>query len=352
MAVYDSVGNYILFETGSNQSTRTWWRSENSGRDTTGPRVLEKLKYTILKNPPNTVRLLRQNYLTSEYTVKVGTRLYAIDPVIYSELIASLALVPVYTLAQLQTRIAEIRVLTNTSAPLSVQLAEVPLSQYRKRYTYLTSESPQTQTTKKTHYDFIYKVGNLISSAYLDTVIQPYKDMYPTAYFATPQFLYVTPNEGIFGNTKIQGLYPGASADIFGTPLLAIANLVASRTGAIIPYTPIFAYFSPASDRANGGMYTAKTGLVLGFDSRFPLNPINAEFRDLLTLNSELIFVPIQTRLEQVTYVDYPPNSAINLKVTNGGKTDQSTFNAAVQKINIGMTNSKSVALTIPTFTF
>jgi hypothetical protein len=418
MAVYDSLGNYILFETGSRQPTRTWNRSESSGRDTTGPRVLEKLKYTVLKNPPNTFRksAINLNHLSTQFTVVVNGRTYAIDAAIFAELSASLLLNPVYSLSELKSRIAEVRVLTQTLAPLSVQLENVPLSQYLKRYAYLSTDSPPAKTNEQEQFDFSYRVGDLISTPYLDLILQYYKNLYPTAYFATAQYLNVCPNTGRSSRPiKVRDLYPGGDADRFGTTLLSVANLSAHRIQVEIPYVAMLAYFSPASNRANGGKFTSKTGLILGFDYRFPLvastiaagenaiaharekvkkaqrllnnaigpaatqlaqqfllaaeqvllSVIAAAAVDLQTelvsisnlmafleLNGELIFVPIQTRLEQVSYVDYPPGTNLDLRATNGGENDNSTFNLKVQQFNVGMANSKSIARTTPAFIF
>ena len=418
MAVYDALGNYILFETGSRQPTRTWNRSESSGKDTIGPRVLEKLKYTVLKNPPSTLRksTIKLDHLSRQFTVVVNGRTYAIDTAIFAELSASLALNPVYSLSELRTRIAEVRVLTQTSAPLSVQLKNVPLSQYMKRYTYLSTDSPPLKTTEQEQFDFSYRVGDLISTPYLDLILQYYKNLYPTAYFATAQYLKVCPNTGrSSGPIKVRDLYPGGDADRFGTTLLSVANLSAHRIQVEIPYVAMLAYFSPASNYANGGKFTSKTGLILGFDYRFSLvasaiaagetaiahasqkvkkaeklldNAIGsaatqvaqqllmaaqqvllavtqAAAVDLQTelvsisnlialaeLNGELIFVPIQTSLEQVSYLDYPPGTNLDLRATDGGEDDNSTFNLKVQHFNIGMANSKSIARITPAFIF
>jgi len=355
MAVCDSVGNYILFETNSRQPTRKWARAETSGTDSIGPRVREKLKFTVLKNPASTIKGPLTSCLSGAYRVQVGVRLYAIDPAIYSALKASLDISPATTLGELQARIAEVRVQTNTRPSLATQLADVPLSQYRKRYTYATADSVNEGKGERIAFDFGYTVGALVYNSIIDQVIQStIKPLYPESYIATPQFLYVAPNLGCGGATQIKNMYPGGTADRFGTPLLSSANISDFRRNNVgSPYYPMLVFLTPANDRAHGGIYVAKAGVLIGFDARFTTT--DQDLKPLLAANSELIFVPVLTRLEQVTYLDYPPGMGINLEATNGGSDLQSSFtafNATVLQSYVAATVNKALKFRPAPFRF
>jgi len=350
MAVCDSLGNYILFQTGSRNPTRTWARADSSGTDTTGPRVNEKLKFTVLKNPPSTVQAPVRSRLTTSFTVAIGSRLYAIDPAIYDALLASLVTRPVSSLAQLQERIKEIRVLTGTPPPLAVQLVDIPLSQYKKRYTYKTTESPAGQVEERTKYDFGYKTGSLVNLALaplINVILTINRVKYPSLYFAPPQFVSVVGNGGCFiTNTQIRDLYPNGKADIFGTPLLSKQNLDAFQNNSLIQFASVFAYFLPASNRAYGGKFRARAGLMLGFDTRLSFSSSTA-FAKLLADNSELIFIPIMSTIEQLSHINFPMGMGLDLRLVDGRSNgDLELFGEFVNQINVGMTNNKGLSFT------
>jgi hypothetical protein len=348
MSVCDSVGNYILFETGSRQPTKRWVRAESSGTDTCGPRVHEKLKYTVLKNPPATVKGVIKSCLTTSYTIRVGKRLYAIDPTIYTELTASIAANPVNSFEELQARIKLVRIQTNHLSSIGVQLSNVPLSQYRKRYTYASTLPPEEAKGERKAFDFGYVTGSLINSPTLEFLIDSFRAKYPNALFAKPQFIYAKPNEGCeYKPMKIKDLYPGGAADRFGTPLLSIDNLNAFRENTLIQYKAMFVFLSPDSNRASGGKYYSKTGVVIGFDSRIFTPP---SLVGEIAANSELIFVAVQSRIQKIFYSDYPPGIGLELKATNGGSDNPDEFEHFVLRNTVGMNNSKQLAYTASPF--
>ena len=350
MAVCDSLGQYILFQTGSRNPPRSWARANSSGTDTLGPRVNEKLKYTVLKNPPSTVRASVQSRLTASFTVQVGSRLFAIDPAIYDALLASLKTRPVSSLTQLQERIKEMRVQTGTQPPLAVQLIDVPLSQYKKRYTYKTTESPAGQIEERVKYDFSYRTGSLVNlelAPLVNVIMTINRVKYPTLYFASPQFISVVGNGGCFINqTQIRDLYPNGKADIFGTPLLSKQNLEAFYGNRVIQFASVFAYFLPASNRAYGGKFRARAGLLLGFDTRLSFSSDSA-FGNLLADNGELIFIPIMSTIEQLSHLDYPMGMGLDLRLVDGRSNgDLELFGEFVNQINVGMVNNKGLSFT------
>ena len=354
MAVCDSTGNYILFGTGSRQPTRTWTRAETSGTDTTGPRVREKLKYTVLKNPPSTVQGRNKSCLTDAFTIQVGGRLYAIDPAIYAPLSASLAVDPVATLPELQARIAEIRTQTGTTPPLAVQLASIPLSQYKKRYTYKATESPAKPSGETTAFSFGYRTGELIQAPYsysefvvkiLFDFIIPYINDF---HFEHGQYIHVVKNGGCYtGNTTIQDLYPDASSDRFGTPLLSQKNMIPFRNGQpYIQYSDVFVFLAPSNNRNNGGKFTSRVGIMLGYDlSLMPVPTIPgstyANFYNEIKANSELIFIPVISFDERISYINYPPVLGLNLRAVDGSSGDIKDFKNFVESLKVGSANNK-----------
>jgi hypothetical protein len=353
MAVFDSDGNYILFATGSRQPTRTWARADTSGTDTTGPLVHTKLKYYVLKNPPNTVHAKTKSCLSTAFTIKVNRRDYAIDPNIYDALIASIAASPVISFEQLKERIAQVRAATNKPPPIGIQLQDVPLSQYKKRYTYLTSDSKAPVLEERIHYDFAYRMGILLGdSPSLQAALVILKAQFPTAYFGKPQFFYVTPNVQCYSNLRVRDLYPGGAADLFGTPLLSTGNLSSSKFNLIFPYYPMYIHISPESDRADGGVFPSQIGLLLGYDSRLtvpidPRFPFLPELAELMKTNSELVFIPILSRVEEVTYQNYPPSMGIHLfKASDSAET----FNTYVNSSRKGLSNNKTIAFSTQTY--
>ena len=325
MAVCDSVGTYILFATGSKAPTRTWPRAETSGRDVCALRSHEKLKYTVLKNPPSTVRGT-SSCLTKRYTITIGSTIYAIDPVIYDALKDSLAASPVTTLGGLQERIAEVRLETNNPPPLSVQLKDVPITQYTKRYEYDSSTTEtklDAESTPTKSYDFPYIVGNMIDATFLlqQPALSEFAAQFGTnsdARFSKAQFVYVSSNSKCVKSTTIADFYPGGTADRFGTPILALLNLIQFRnTGVKNPYYPIIAYISAASSDTRNGTYPPKGGILFGLDNPSVLP--NQTIKDLVAANSQLIFIPVQTKLEQISDILYPPRMGITILLTNGG---------------------------------
>jgi len=282
--------------------------------------------------------------------VNVGGRLYAIDPAIYQPLKESLDTQPVFSLSQLQTRIAAVRAATQTLPALGIQMKNIPLSQYRKRYTYLTTDTPIRATGERVAFDYGYTIGGLVSTPLIDATIEYFRPFYPMSFIGTPQFINVVSNTGCqLGNLRIRDLYPGGDADRFGTPLLSLANLTAFRIGALLPFVPMLIYLSPASDRATGGIFPARTGLLLGFDTRFP---VGSDLAALMLTNSELIFVPVTTLLDQVTYVNYPPGMGLQLKKTNGRNLSPTFFDQMVARSAVGNRNTKGVFFTPPPYLF
>lgn len=350
---FDSDGNYILFSTGSSYPSRTWSRAETSGTDTTGPLVHAKLKYYVLKNPPNTAKATTKSCLSSAFTIKVNRREYAIDPAIFDALQASIAASPVKSVEQLKERITQIRAATNKPPPINIQLQNVPLSQYKKRYTYLATDSKAPVLEERIAYDFAYRMGIFVGdSPSLQAAIAILKAQFPTAYFGAPQFFYVTPNVQCYSNLRVRDLYPGGAADLFGIPLLSTGNLEASKKNVVFPYFPMYIHISPESDRADGGVFPSQIGLLLGYDSRLavpidPRFPFLPELAELMKTNSELVFIPILSRLEEVTYQSYPPSMGVHLlKASDSAET----FNTYVNASRKGLSNNKTIAFSAQTY--
>ena len=344
MSVCDSVGNYILFQTGSLNPTRNWSRAETSGNDVCAPRAHEKLKYVVLKNPPSTVQV-KTSALTAAYTVSVGKATYAIDPAIYAALNAYLLVHPAYSYTDIQARIKDVRAASGILPTLAVQLESIPITQYRTRRTYATGEIvPLPPIPKK--FGFPYTIGGELDASSLVENVGSYFTTYANSVrYDKAHFLYVTKNVSCVKETKIQNLYPSKESDIFGAQLLSPANLRNFNAGSPIQFVPMLAYFSATNDRASGGLYRPRLGILFGVDltlhTTIPIYMI-----PLFQANSELAFIPIETDLEYTQNDDFAVGASVNFQFTDGaGALSAAEVQTRIKKLGLNvLQNLKSVA--------
>jgi hypothetical protein len=153
MHAFNSEGNYVLFETGSPEPTRTWSREVyNCEKQCTNCPITraiptpipfaEKLKYVVLKNPPSTARPKQAGWVSKENTILLNNVLYKVDPLVFPYLAAF----SIQTCADLTKAIAEIRRVRNFQVPIGVKLAPVPLVQKVVKRVYLAGNDTKPQT--------------------------------------------------------------------------------------------------------------------------------------------------------------------------------------------------------------
>lgn len=370
MTTCNSVGNYILFRTGSSVPTRIGSRFESCGQEYYSALVAKKRKYYILKNPPNTIQLPIKSCLTTSFTITVGKRIYAIDPVIYDTLTASLALNPVYTLDQLQQQIKLARIATGTLPPMSVQLAQVPISDLYRRYTYNYGPSQNLKMSDLTKpvYSYPFKMGFRTDLAFLS-------DSSYLEYFGAKldveysRFIQISNNilnnlscENAGTSNTILQFYPGGISDVFGTTILTKHNYDAFNNGTKIAFEPIFVYIQPESNIKHGGHNIPISGIISGIDLSIS-NDIDTELsckvfnefsqtgesystENALKKYSEIVFTPIKTDLQRIDNLDYYFGMGFNVVLTDGGFTSIAALETLLSKVTKDQ-NTKLISHTI-----
>lgn len=391
------AGRYMLFSTNSTEPTRKWNRANSSGRSICCARkpcndlLNEKLKYTVLQykqnNNGNGIDTQTQNYVNfssfisgiqdrnytrhSSNTIQIGNRLFYIHPDIIEYV--KVYIQENYTKEQIKNlsidTIRKIVVLLkqkyNLSIPKEVLLRDVPLSQFKNRYTYLSSNNNwKNDPIQKTEiyknplsFDIPYKVGAFITDS---TILAPFKNnqehnifsilynlSFKNLYIASNdiQFLYVIQNNTCTYTGISDYLFPPqtdeemiTSASFWGSTILSkqtIENFVYKNIKSI---DPIFVIIQPGSWKVNCGKYYAKVGVLLSLYT-FVLNNSTA-FKQyykylypddtdeelqieydlylsrVLTLtknNSELVFIPIQTQLGLLNNIKYQVGYGVNI---------------------------------------
>jgi hypothetical protein len=337
---YDSLSQYILFSSGSSAKTREWSRYEGLSCGNQ-----EKLKYTILKNPPATVVTPVVGCASRATTVDVAGRTYAIDPSIFQALQQSLQVAPVSTLNELQARIAEIRVLVNRPAPLPVQLQNSPLARYKQRTTYLAGASKWPDVVRPIARNFQFKVGAPIDIPLASfPPIALYQEFFFKRKFIlqNAQYVYVANNDGCGYTGKIDDIYTTASRS---------GDLIKALQSTRTLFTPIACLMQPA-----GAQYPIKFGLLMGINSAL-LSAYTFQYKNsvlkALARNSELVFIPAQTQIEMIENVDLPVNMGVTFPLTNGGifRPDfLQSYNSALAQFYLSNPAFKTLQPNIPNF--
>jgi len=324
MAIYDSLGEYILFSSESDAKTRLWSRDTNASNKCVNQ---AKLKYHVLKNPPATMKMQVPSAARITKTVKVGNVTYAIDPVIYDELIYSLNLSPVYTLEQLQERIKIVRIQTNKPPPLNVLLKDVPLRGVFQNRQYNSIgdkwENSKVAVAENKRADVDFKVGNPIN---INIENFPFIKAYQ-ALFIKGQ-LVLQNAQYIFAQVNVGCAYTGKTNDLFGVASRAGARITAIQSRqnffkyGILSFEPVLTVMVPSTSRNATDDYPTKFGVLVSITpellSKYNL-PSKPLILDAISKNSELIFIPLQTQLDRIENIDYPVGTGVDFPVTNGG---------------------------------
>jgi hypothetical protein len=392
-----SSGTYMLFSSNSTEPTRLWNRASDSGRSIccTKDKCLnkqllrEKLKYTTLQykednngnglntkaNP--TLNSFLSGKITdrdftrhSSNTIELNNTLYYVEPTIKNELITYLkqnftkSQLKQLSIDKLREIIIKLKQKYNLYIAKDVLLKTVPLSQYKTRYTYLTSLNnwnidPNVKIPtyeNPLNFDIPYQCGEIITNSY---ILAPFSDktnnifsiLYNLSFQnvgITPndiQFIYVLQNNTCTYTGRVEQLFPSQnklemidSASFWGSSILSptsLSNFINTRKRV---YDPNFAIIQPGSWKVHCGKYPAKFGILLSFytfvynnkasfkqyysvvypsdtDAQLEVK-YNVYLNQVLILtknNSDLIFIPIQTELGVLNTIKYPTGYLVNV---------------------------------------
>jgi hypothetical protein len=389
---------YMLFGTNSAEPPRLWTRANSSGRilcsSSHEPLIHAKLKYTVLQYKQDNggsgsngnmrsflSGVSNRNYTrNATSTVKLNNTMYYVDPSIKNEFISYLS---GYTIEQIKSLsvdqirniIISLKQSNSITIPDNVLLRNIPLSQYKNRYTYLAAPNnwnndPTTKVPvyqKPLSFDIPFKCGTIITDS---TLLAPFSDktnnIFSTVFglsfeylsidTTNVQYIYVLQNNTCTYTGLVDNLFPAQndtdaidSASFWGSSILtptAMQNFVDTGTKAFIP---IFAVIQPGSWKANCGKFPAKFGILFDlytfavnysfafrayYDIEYPDNTpdenialVNAYISTALTLsqaNSDLIFVPIQSELGGLHTATYPNGYLVNFPFTTANTTQTS----------------------------
>lgn len=345
MAVFDSVGNYILFSTVGSAKTRSWTRDTSAGSNTHFP---EKLKYYVLKNPKSTTAApVPTVNIRNLKTVKVGTKTYAIDTNIYEAMVASLAANPVQTMLQLRERIVLVREQLGIPPPISVQLRDVPLRNYIKttQYSSVGDEWKRGKTDQKAVIGSFFKFGNKVSSLFLNNLQSlPYINFWSdkftkrTLSLKDAQYFYAQSNDGCSYTRNYADLFTTAVQS--GSTVLPPTTFLKFTQSGIIDYDPFpgvsqtslsltLAFLLADSPNLKITKFPVKFGAIFIATNVWsdlildafgnPLQPLQSQIKAEIQANSELIFIPLLSELEIIDDLSFGSQTGFYFPVTNGG---------------------------------
>ncbi len=388
---------YILFSTNSDERTRTWTRTESSGRlfCCDGSNCLKsniiqaRLKYKVLQhqssnNGPGVDTTTEKNQLgricdkTSKSTVRIRNILYRIDTRIanvLNQMITNGKLLQSITLVELQNVIAQIRKNLNLpSTDQAVLYKNVPLSQYKPRYTYFTGVDKRSDVNKiPVDFDIPYKTGIIfpqLPSNYSGAIQQIINKIY-SAYFPTfnlslknSQFIYVVRNDTCSFTGILDELFPAqnkeeeiTSASLWGTNILTSNSINLFLRENIKTFEPVLTSILPGSSKMQGGKYDSKFGILFNLKtfvanfteplkqyfitlhpsySSLQINLLVSNVVNVITTlyqqNSQMLFIPLQTQIDLIESVNYPPNLGVTFPLSNDGLFNQQQISIFQQK--------------------
>jgi len=344
--VCDSLGNYIQYNSSSVCAQPRVWT-----RETTANIIFpEKVKYYVLKNPPSTVRNVPQLITCkNNKTVVVGNKTFVIDSKIYDSVVAKLDAAkavgaPVTSLEGLRAVIAESRAELNIPAPISVQLANVPLNIVPtvKTYNSIGDTWQSSKLVSKNTVGSFFKYGNFVSSLF-DTfsTTLPYLNFWQGKFnirdlnLKKAQYFYAQQNDGCSYSSTFINLFTTALRS--GSTILPPSAISLYNSTGIIYFDPfpsgstslsLTLCFILSDMPVKPGTFPARFGAIFVASpywvDRVPETPYNGS--DLRTLiraeikaNSELIFIPILSDLDLIEYVPVASGTGFYIPVTNGG---------------------------------
>lgn len=419
-------GKYMLFSSNSTEPTRLWNRASDSGRSIccTPNRCInkkllnEKLKYTILQYKednngsgmnttinPTISSFLSGNITNRDFTrnpsntVELNDTLYYVEPSIKNELTTYLkdnftkTQLKKLSIDKLREIIIKLKKKNNLYIANNVLLKTVPLSQYKTRYTYLTSlnnwnDDPYVKIPtyeNPLNFDIPYKCGNIITNSY---ILAPFSDKnnnvfsilynlsFPNVGITSNdiQFIYVLQNNTCTYTGRVDKLFPAQnnlemveSASFWGSSIISQTSLTNFINTKKKVFNPVFSIIQPGSWKVHCGKYPSKFGILLSlytfvynnkstfkqyYSVVYPSDTDEQlEDRYILYLNqvliltknnSDLIFIPIQSEIGILNSITYPDGYLVNIPfVTNDINKLKSIKNQLNIEINkyLGLNN-------------
>ena len=355
MSIRGSFNSIGSFKSADPATYRTWLRYRSPVFENTADRQ-QKLKYYVLKNPPNTTVLnAPSRFVVSENATNIITlfgKRYLIPLEIYDALMASLAVTPVNSFTELQQRIKEVRLATGQPAPINVQLKDVPLNGFQRQYTYpgagdkvanissdITSPSKNPGPDYKI-YGYLFNAFNNLPPAVLTALLNSFDTL-------------LVKIQAVYGDQNLKfrlqkGYFISVQTNNYCSYVTTVAELftVASRAGLHIlalpspqdypfdsltgddAFRPILARVVPYSQV--NAKYVDTIGVIFGVNDMFidglrapPLGPFTDAVKDQLKAivheNSEIIFIPMVNDVSYMESIDYPTGTGVRFPVTNGG---------------------------------
>lgn len=416
--------NYMLFATNSIEQPRLWSRANTSGRiiccneDKCYDNTLlhKKLKYTILRYKENnggsgidsnvntnirsflSGKITNRNYTRhASNTIELNNTLYYVDPSIKDKLInylntnftkEQLKLLPIETLRNIMIQLKQ---KYNINIPENVLLARIPLSQYKNRYSYLSSSNnwnndPTIKVPvykKPLNFNIPYQCGNIITNSY---VLAPFSNKSNNVFSIlynlnfknvsitsnNIQFIYVEQNNTCTYTGRVENLFPAQndnqmidSASFWGSSILSSVSINSFINNGTKFFDPIFAIIQPGSWKVHCGKFPAKFGILLSLYSFAFNNKVafkqyyrvvypsytdaqlnekyNLYLNTVYTLtqsNSDLIFIPIQSSIGVLTTTIYPIDYLVNIPFVTDSIND---LNNVKNELNITINRYLSI---------
>jgi len=322
--LYDSTGQFIP---PSNPTTTRLPYDCNCNDDNQA-----KLKYYILKNPPNTTVAPVATLVTTtpqNVIVRFG-KTYIIDPLIYKFLVVSLAAQDVSSFKELQDRIKQVRIANSIPAPLSIFFKDITLLGLKTSRTFLTSPTTVPQEVLfPTNPGPDYKIISALDSS--DALYALCESLLITYFVNTSYQFRISNAQGISVQCDVACKYTTNLEEMFAIAKRSMQFITASANAPVLlagatflQFKPIMVFMVPYSN--NRYLYPVKLGVLFGINAPFvdiyfafltesERNAIKASLQKV----SELIFVPIQTDDEYIDNRDFPDGTTVNFPVTNSG---------------------------------
>lgn len=373
---------YNLYSTNSVASTRTWSRSETSGRlyccdnNCLDRRIVQALlKYKVLQyqssnNHGPGIEVKQQNRRTSicpQSSFKIGNIIYQIDTriaTIINQMIKNGELPPSITLSELQFVIAQLRETLNLpSTDPNVLYKNIPYS-LKTRYNYRTSDSKGSNLNNNpVQFDIPYRTGIILPLSYSEIVQQlveaQYQVYFPGFFISkNSQFIYVVRNDAYNFTGKVYDLFPAQNkaqevtcASRWGTNILTTNSIDLFVRENVRTFEPIAVAIVPGSNKVYGGKYKTKIGVLLDlqnftlantdqiknyFSVKYPTYDstqldglVSVFLADVATVtqqNSQLLFIPVQSQIDLIEHVDYPNQYGVTFQVSNDGVFSTSNY--------------------------
>ena len=340
--------------------TRNWTRSETSGRlfccDQTvncpKSNVIQAglnhkvLRYQSSNNGPGIERPRtgRISDCGAQSPLQIGNVIYRIDtPIaaILNQMFKMGELTESITLSELQKIIARLREQMNLpSTDPNVLFKNIPLS-YKSKFKYSSSNSKGPLTDNPVRFPIPYRTGMLLPTTYADALQQMVVDVYQPTFSVSSrnsQFIYVVRNDAINFTGSVDDLF--TSASLWGANILTYESINLFVSENVRRFDPILTFMLPGSNKAFGGKFKYKFGLLIDLE-RFAFSNtdkikiyytlsypsydsvqinvlVSGFLANIVTLcqqNSRLIFIPVhKTQLDVIENVNYPSGYGVTFQ--------------------------------------